>query len=190
MSDIAFTHHLFHEPLWRSARQLCWQLSSRQKAWLLDKGSLTERLIAESRGSLEVTILRQEMDYPYLSEARLLKVSPKQKALVREVILSGAGQPWVFARSLLPVSSLTGRLRHFRNLDNRPLGALLFKDPSMERGAIEVAQVSRQHRYLPAEFVSDSPLWGRRSVFYLDSKPLLVSEVFLDSFNPRRQPRR
>ena len=29
---------------------------------------------------------------------------------------------------------------------------------------------------------SVSPLWGRRSVFRLDKKPLLVSEIFLHPF--------
>lgn len=184
MSDNAFASHFFYEPYWQEAKRLHWQLSTVQRDWLLDRGSLTDRLLIKSKGQLKVTILRQQMLYPSLSEFRLLKIPHKQLALVREVILSGGDQPWVFARSILPLSTLTGRLRKLRSLDNRPLGGLLFNDSSMRRGEIEVAQIGKQHRYLPTSIKGEQPLWGRRSKFYLDNKPLLVSEVFLDTFTP------
>ena len=184
MSDITFPSGFLGEPRWQQARRMRWQLSATERDWLLDSGSLTARLIDLSNGQLQVTIVRQQMLYPHLSEARLLQISGKQLALVREVILSGANQPWVFARSILPLSTLTGRLRRLRTLDNQPLGGLLFKDPTMYRGEIEVARVTRQQAYVPAAIMAGPPLWARRSRFYLDNKPLLVSEVFLDTFTP------
>jgi chorismate--pyruvate lyase len=51
----------------------------------------------------------------------------------------------------------------------------------LRRGAIAVSRISRHHAYVPTRFQQE-PLWGRRSVFYLEDKPLLVSEVFLDAF--------
>jgi chorismate--pyruvate lyase len=111
----------------------------------------------------------------------LLGIPHRQQALVREVILLGCDTPWVFARSVIPLSTLTGRLRSLSKLDNRPLGALLFQDPNLQRSNMEVARISSQHRYLPPSLkASHQECWGRRSKFLLDNKPLLVSEVFLD----------
>lgn len=189
MSDIAFAAHHHHEPCWQDARQIAWQLNRWQRDWLLDSGSLTARLRRKSQGQLSVTILRQQLLYPYLSEARLLGIPLKKLALVREVLLSGGDTPWVFARSVLPLTTLSGRLRRLRKLDNRPLGELLFREPGMRRGEIQVARVGCDNRYLPLAFkhqhlIGNQRLWGRRSKFYLDDKPLLVSEVFLDTFIP------
>ncbi len=123
------------------------------------------------------------MTLPRPEEARALGLAPRRFALIREVLLLGGGEPRVFARSVLPVATLTGRMRHLRHLDNRPLGDLLFRNASLKRGEIEVARVPG-HR-LPAGLVDPAQrLWGRRSVFRLEGKPLLVSEIFLPSFNP------
>ena len=105
--------------------------------------------------------------------------------MVREVVLYGNAQPWVFARSILPLSTLTGRLRKLRQLSNQPLGELLFKDPSMCREPVQYARFDAGNNLLPQSTVSmDQVSWGRRSVFRLDNKPLLVAEVFLPDFNP------
>jgi chorismate--pyruvate lyase len=111
-------------------------------------------------------------------------------ALVREVLLFGRGVPWVYARSGIPMQTLTGRLRKLRHLDNRPLGALLFSDPTMSREPLEWAKIpayssSSLTSKLP---VYDQPIWGRRSVFRLSAKPLLVCEMFLPEFKPEIKP--
>ena len=153
--------------------------------WLLDRGSLTQRLIDASGNRFRVEVIKQRWEVPRLSEVRILELGHRQLALVREVILYGADTPWVYARSILPMSSLTGRLRKLRHLDSRPLGALLFADPNMVRGNMEIACLSPQNARFPSQLgVIVEPVWGRRSIFYLDCKPLLVSEMFLPGFNP------
>lgn len=155
--------------------------------WLFDSGSLTQRLLDASYGDLTVNIINQQFKVPSLSERHALGLPDRQKAMVREVLLCGVGRPWVFARSVLPLSTLSGRLRQLRHLDNQPLGALLFKDPTMTRGPVEVACVNSPYNKLPCRASSaDSCFWGRRSVFRLDKKPLLVAEFFLPSFNTER----
>ena len=177
-------HQSQSEPCWLLAGGTRRLLPEHYRLWLLHKGSLTERLLHLSQNQLTVEVLRQVFSTPYLSEARLLGLSPRRKALIREVVLYGRERPWVFARSILPLTTVTGRLRSLRKLDNRPLGGLLFKDPSMKRGPIEIAAIGPSHRYLPKELQIAQSQWGRRSVFYLDNKPLLVSEVFLHTFKP------
>lgn len=150
--------------------------------WLSDKGSLTARLIARSHGHFHVQVLRQQIARPVMSEWRCLGMDRSALALIREVVLCGYNQPWVYARSVLPLSSLTGPLRHLRKQDTRPLGAFLFSQPHLRRSAIAVSRLTRHQACVPSHLIGDTPLWGRRSVFYLHDRPLLVSEIFLDAF--------
>lgn len=159
------------------------------RSWLLDQGSLTQRLIHASGNRFRVEILKQEIETPRLSELRALNMPQRQQALVREVLLYGGDDAWVYARSILPLSTLTGSLRRLRKLDNRPLGALLFKDTTMQRGPIEIACITPGNSQLPrAVRYFKEPLWGRRSVFSLSKKPILVCEIFLPTFKPYNSP--
>jgi chorismate--pyruvate lyase len=90
----------------------------------------------------------------------------------------------VFARSVFPVSSLTGELAHLRRLQNRSLGAILFGHPLMRRSPFEIALMAGDSDYLPAELHQDAPAWGRRSRFDIGGRCVMVSEVFLQAFSP------
>lgn len=187
-------HYLQNEPVWVSGKasfSLINSIARHPKAaypgpidkWILDTGSLTQCLLNASQGDFRVTILSQSFAYPKPTEQTVLNLRPRSIALVREVILSGKGQPWVFARSVIPAGTLTGRLRKLKKQDCQPLGSLLFSDPGMYRNPIEVAQITPEHNFLPKNhhlLPDNQPFtWGRRSVFFLDNKPLLVNEVFL-----------
>ncbi len=161
------------------------QLPARLRPWLLDPGSLTRKLRQLSNDQLSVKILRQSWGHPRLSEARALGINNKQQCLVREVVLRGPdNEPWVYARSLFPATSLTGSLRHLRQLDNRPLGGYLFSHPHLGRSPLSVAALPPGSG-VPKSLQGDKLLWGRRSVFSLKGKQLLVSEVFLPAFAAR-----
>jgi chorismate lyase len=154
--------------------------------WLLDSGSLTRRLQEASDGQFSVKVLSQSVQLPRFSERCALALAPRRLALIREVLLYGRGVPWVYARSVIPMQTLTGRLRKLRNLDSRPLGALLFSDPSMTRDPLEWTCIPAQtDKSLTSKLPPfDQPIWGRRSVFKLSGKPLLVCEMFLPDFKP------
>jgi chorismate--pyruvate lyase len=153
--------------------------------WLIDNGSLTRKLVALSKDQFEVQVLRQEVATPDAAEANALKMTQQTPVMIREVVLKGRGRPWVFARSILPMTTMTGRLAGLRTLSNQPLGELLFQDPSMTREPLEAACLPARILSVPAALAAgDEPLWARRSVFFLDQKPLLVSEVFLSEFKP------
>ena len=163
---------------WRGPAQLPRPL----REWLANPGSLTARLVDKSSGKFDVKVLRQVIGRPGPNECAALGMRTSDLALIREVILRGNGRPWVFARSLLPLASLTGELRHLRKQNNRPLGAFLFSQPHLMRSPLEVARIRPEHGYVPPELSGSTVLWGRRSVFRLRGKPLLVSEVFLPDF--------
>ena len=178
------------EPRWHPCRSAPAHLARGPlRTWLLDRGSLTARLVALSRGQFEVQVLCQKTGRPRPSEQRALGMGTRQWAWIREVILLGREKPWVYARSVIPLSTLTGRQRSLRRLDKRPLGALLFSDPGMVRGPIELASQNTRTTPLPGplqHLQADIP--GRRSLFWLDGKPLLVCEMFLPEFTPYNTP--
>jgi chorismate--pyruvate lyase len=110
--------------------------------------------------------------------------------LVREVLLVCDNVPQVFARSILPISSLTGSEQALAHLGNQPLGQVLFNNPTLSRQGLEVSAfsagtgVARLAKKLITQLPSDraistKPLWGRRSIFMINNKPLMVAEVFL-----------
>ncbi len=171
------------EPNWQNQRRFTSaQLSSALKASLVDSGSLTARLVAVSE-CFEVMVLRQVWGFPRLSERRLLQLDGHRYALIREVKLVCDGQPMVFARSVMPASSLSGELRHLRRFGNRSLGSLLYADPNLHRSDFELACAAASLFRVPASvFTGNAPLWGRRSRFLLKNQPLLVSEIFLPGF--------
>lgn len=152
------------------------------RSWLLDDGSLTAKLVKLSHGEFRVQVLQQAYARASRSEALALGIGFHEQCLIREVILRGHNQPWVFARSVLPISSLSGSLRHLRKQGTRPLGAFLFSQPHLKRSPIALSLISRHHAYLPESLLGNTPVWGRRSIFSIDDKPLLVSEVFLPDF--------
>ena len=159
------------------------------RAWLLHPGSLTAALKHESNNRFRVRVLHQGWQQPTLEERRALDLRPRQFALIREVLLYGCDQPWVYARSVLPVRSLQGKSRYLRSLDSRPLGELLFSEAGIRRGPIVLNHLQRNpHCQLPELALERDEAWGRRSTFWLRDKPLLVAETFLCAFRPEGAP--
>lgn len=120
---------------------------------------------------------------PQLSERHALGLRRRQLALIREVHLLCDEIPWVFARTVIPRRTLRGRERRLGLLGDRPLGAVLFADPRMQRGIVEIARLEAgnplYHHALHGVAQAPEAIWGRRSVFSLGRKTLLVSEIFL-----------
>ena len=150
--------------------------------WLQDRGSLTKRLQKKSSGDFSVAVLKQCWERPRLDEARALAIPPQQFALIREVILHGNGQQWVYARSVLPQRALNGRLRFLRNLGNKPLGALLFSNSSIKREPVVLQRVAQSRLPASLQQSGQPPLHGRYSIFRYGKHGILVSEVFLPDF--------
>jgi chorismate--pyruvate lyase len=63
---------------------------------------------------------------------------------------------------------------------------MLFADPGMQRGGVELARLGTgqaMHAAATCHLVPPpAVIWGRRTVFRLADKPLLVSEIFLPEF--------
>lgn len=151
--------------------------------WLAARGSLTARLRSRC-GEFRVQTLRQQLALPDNDEAALIGLPRRQLALVREVLLHCDGRPVVFAHSVLAADDVRHPWRFVASLGNRPLGAVLFSDPRIERAPLHFRALDRRHplyRAAAGRLVQPLPqrLWARRSLFRLHGSPLLVTEVFL-----------
>jgi chorismate--pyruvate lyase len=158
-----------------------WQAGA-WRHWLTDRGSLTRRL-QQRTPAFRVVRLRQSLDQPNLDECNTLGLVPGRLAMIREVLLLNGDAPLVFAHSVIPLSGLDGPWAGLAGLGNRPLGAALFTNPRIQRQALEFQHLDRRHTlYRNATRHLNAPprtLWARRSLFALQSHPILVTEVFL-----------
>ena len=166
----------WHQPKQRSTPN---KLSS----WLTDKGSLTRRLQAHNDNGFSVDLLGSCWIKPLTDEALSLGIPVSELAYQREVRLMDGNKANVYARTIIPRATYMAMQHRFNSLGNKPLGELLFTDPSVQRGAIEVACL-KPGQWLYELAVMDESyrperLWGRRSSFYLSGKILLVNEIFL-----------
>ena len=152
------------------------------KNWLLDTGSLTERLQSQCT-SFHLTIIGQQQSHITPEEFQRVRApqqlfNPKEWQ-VREVILWGDNQPWVFARSIIPQRLCES---DFINLNTKPLGQLIFNDKRFERMPFEVTNMCPSKTFQAQLHLStEMDLWGRRSVFNFENLKMSVSEVFLPS---------
>lgn len=169
MTEPRFTLHPERASHWHSLKHPL-QAPRPLRRWLTDSGSLTRLLQRASHGHFSVRVLSQRYGQPSPAEALALGLRARQRALIREVLLCGYGEPWVFARTLIPVTTLRGRQRTLKLIGDRPLGALLFRDPQMQREPLQITALRN---------ATGTDFWARRSVFHLAGKPLLVCEVFL-----------
>jgi len=156
------------------------QINPRVKHWLFDSGSLTARLIKICNGKFSVKVISIKRATPTPDEISVLGMNARGQALIREVLLYCDNKPVVYARTIIPVSSLRGALRGLALLGNKPLGAVLFADKSMRRKPMEITLLKPSHKvYKWTQSKSAGAVWGRRSVFILRQQELLVSEFFL-----------
>ena len=162
-------------------------LSEARREWLLDNLSLTQRIkshcLNSQLGCFSVRVLHQGMKIPSTDEINRLKLKNRRYALIREVLLFCGNSPLIYARTVIPIKTLTGKQRQLAHLGNKPLGAFLFAQSYLQRDVMEVATLSSGHQLFESAVANlqhpPANIWGRRSVFRLRNKPLLVAEVFL-----------
>lgn len=152
-------------------------------AWLLDQTSLTQRLQAHCGAQFKVDVVTQCWQRPLAAERTLLGLPMRQYARIREVYLYCQQQPWVFARTVIPRTTLVGSYRRLARLGAHPLGRVLFAHRLLQRSALQITCLKPGNilYILATAHLPEPPasLWARRSLFYLTYGSLSVTEVFL-----------
>lgn len=157
--------------------------AGRYHEWLIDRGSLTDRVRARCKGkAFTVELLFQGPRRATLDERFLFGAKARQ-TVVREVYLCCGDVPVVFAHSVAHRRDLRGPWRALARLGRRPLGAALFANPRVRRRPLRFRELYA-HDELNARAFGGTrgprpALWARRSLFTLGNSPILVTEIFL-----------
>lgn len=152
---------------WLSRDEVVWP-DSRIQDWLCEQGSLTRllKLVSENRFHVQVVSERSRVIVDTRVRGEFGPVAENHPFWSRQVLLYGCDEPWVMAHTLLPEHSEMSALAQVRELGNKPLGEFLFNHPELRRGQLQFAR-------LP------TGIWGRKSLFFLFGKPIMVAEFFL-----------
>ncbi len=160
-------------------------LPLRLRDWLTGTGSLTRQLTEACEQEFSVRLLHSGWQRPLADESLLLNQPLSQLMYSREVHLMDGEKAEVYARTMVPKRTYEAMQARFESLGNRSLGQMLFNDPSLQRGEIEVTCLQPQDSLfkMASRHLEQAPeqLWARRSCFYLEDKGLLVNEIFLPS---------
>ena len=170
------------EPLWLENRQgLRHKLPANVQSWAYESGSLTQRLRSFYGTGVTVKVLLQRWHTPFLSERRLLKLPEHHYCLIREVLLHINGRPLILARTIIPETTIKTAKSNLSRLGNRPLGEIIFSYPRLERIAMDITLIDSLTWTKSAinEVAINQQIWGRRTVYDLAHKQMLVSEFFL-----------
>lgn len=180
MTDKSFLFK--REPNWLLAGHgIQRNIPSTARTWLYEPASLTQRLRNACGHAFQVRLLKQCWTKPFRGEARALRIRYGRYALIREVLLHCEQQPLILARTIIPYRTLRGANRRLSSLGTRPLGEVIFSYPSLQRLQLELTQVRNAgwNAELIAGLAPDSEVWGRRTVYSLSGRNLLVCEFFL-----------
>ena len=162
----------FHSSLLKSAQWFSWSEQEKMDPvvshWLCESASLSRRLALHCQ-HFSVKVLSQQIVSAEALEPLAGSLLGIESCLEREVILQGDGCPWVYARTFLPLSTMTDSEQDLAQLGSQPLGHRIFSHQSAHRDALMIA-----------ECLCDSGvLWARQSRLWIQGKPLLVAELFL-----------
>lgn len=157
--------------------------AGRYHKWLIDRGSLTDRVRAGCKGRrFRVDLVFQGLQRATRDE-RLLFGARARQTVVREVYLCCGDTRVVFAHSVARRRDLRGAWRALTSLGTRPLGAALFANPRVRRRPLRFRELQARDELNARAFGgARGPrpfLWARRSLFTLNNSPILVTEIFL-----------
>jgi chorismate lyase len=150
-------------------------------SWLLDEMSLTKKLQNQYE---KFTVKVKQQAHTDTKDTCLSPYFPlPEKVFVREVLLCCNGIETIFAQTEIPYQTLSSTHKNLTEIGSESLGKFLFQETTLRRGEIEIAEFlvgSTLHTLCDELSQScDHSLWARRSLFYIEDKPLLVSEIFL-----------
>ena len=173
---------LKQEPLWRENRiGTRLQLPESVQSWVYEAGSLTQRLRSVYGASVTVKLLFQQWRKPLLTERQLLGLHERRWCLSREVMLHVDNKPLILARTIIPAATIKIANRSLSHLGTRPLGEVIFSYPKLERIAMDVTLIQPTTWTDFAHNITDlrREIWGRRTVYAIKQRQMLVSEFFL-----------
>jgi chorismate--pyruvate lyase len=150
------------------------------RTWLIGKGLLTQRLKDVCGDKFSLRLLEQNTGLLDAAQRAALR-SADAAGLFREVKMFCGNKAWVYARTIVPDSTLN---RHpwLAELGDAALGETLSALSGVERSPYEYAWLPATDavalRAVSGADIAPGGLWTRRYRFTLHGAPLLVQELF------------
>ena len=136
-------------------------------SWLLESGPITNRIKLSQEFELE--LLNDEID-EISKEEELFINSVSKTFRVRRVILLGNKTPVVYAKSVIPTSTIENGLSSLGKIGNAPLGDILFTPGVFTKLDMVCASFLSKEKNV---------YWGRKIKYSVNSEPISVMEIFL-----------
>ena len=152
---------------WTSIESIESKVDASILSWLSESGPITNRIKLSQEFELE--LLNDDID-EISKEEELFLNSVSETFRVRRVILLGNNTPVVYAKSVIPSSTIENGLSSLGKIGNAPLGDILF-----------TPGVFTKLEMVCASFLSKEKnvYWGRKIKYSVNSEPISVMEVFL-----------
>ena len=152
---------------WTSIESIESKVNTSILSWLSESGPITNRIKLSQEFELE--LLNDDID-EISKEEELFLNSVSETFRVRRVILLGNNTPVVYAKSVIPSSTIENGLSSLGKIGNAPLGDILF-----------TPGVFTKLEMVCASFLSKEKnvYWGRKIKYSVNSEPISVMEVFL-----------
>ncbi len=150
--------------------------------FIFHTGSLTRYIRQQCHGKFNIAIKSESWQYPMQDEVQLIKTRQSEKVFIRESWLKCDDKALIYARTIIPRKTLTGKNKKLTELGNKPLGEILFSGKTSYRASMRYAEITKTCSLYNQVISNDeinSRLWARQSLFYIRKKPLLIIEVFL-----------
>ena len=155
-------------------------LNQNFRSLLTEEGSLTKHIKQLMKCEPKLTCLMQKKTFVDDLEKQKLSIKSREYAHVREILMGNGDINWMFARSVIPFSTLRKSCKRLAHLNTTPLGTLLFQGNFAKRLSLEVSLIKANSPILQKLKINDNfPLWQRVSIFEVATGPLLVREIFL-----------
>lgn len=153
--------------------------------WLSYPGSFMERLLEHGVTDAGIQVVFEKFAQATEIEKHYLQLEDAEETWIREVIISSPLTIWMFARTIIPKKTLTGREKELQLLETRSLGSFLFQDKNLQRSAFEFSLIEKNSvdyqkisNYVP---IRDQALSSRHSLFITHGKKIFLQEVFFES---------
>lgn len=151
---------IFSNAKWQSAPNA---LSSSELEWLLNEGSLTQKL-CEVATDFNVEIVQER----WIAKNSENLTACNEDCWLREVLLKNGNTNWIFAQTLIPKSTIENIAPNIPTLGNKPIGLWLFaQNPTRKK--LKWSQ-------------AENGLFARYGVFEIEGYSLEVKELFLPEF--------
>ena len=135
-------------------------------SWLNEHGSITSRI--KSFSSFRLKLLRDGPGEVNAAEDDLIITNYKENN-IREVVLFSDEEPFIYAKSILPLETIRLGLSALGNLNKNPLGDILFSNPEIKKKYMLFAKFESNKRIF----------YGRKGIYTVKGYPFSVCEIFL-----------